>query len=174
MCWRNFCNFPLVTKNVKSRSKIALFSNERHFEIWFPKKRTITFFWSKLSILHKKDTILHMATTFSLKQGKTRTSHGPIPHPLKCVLWLKINLLCCTNYLKAVNDLLMHRFAQIKHAGHIHFPIWQKSNQHYIFKQILFCSRKFLINQWTMNIWIACMKWIYILPIGIKLRDATK
>ena len=23
-----------------------------------------------------------MATTFSLKQGETRTSHGPIPHPL--------------------------------------------------------------------------------------------
>ena len=26
----------------------------RHFEIWFPKKKTITFFWSKLSKLHKK------------------------------------------------------------------------------------------------------------------------
>ena len=25
MCWRNFCNFPLVTRNVNSRSKIALF-----------------------------------------------------------------------------------------------------------------------------------------------------
>ena len=23
------------------------------------------------------------ATTFSLKQGETRTSHGPIPHPLR-------------------------------------------------------------------------------------------
>ena len=47
MCWRNFCNFPWSLKNVKSRSKIALFSNECHFEIWFPKKRTIRFFWSK-------------------------------------------------------------------------------------------------------------------------------
>ena len=53
MCWRNFCNFPWWLKDVKSRSKIALFSNERHFEIWFPKKKTITFFWSKLSKLHK-------------------------------------------------------------------------------------------------------------------------
>ena len=26
---------------------------------------------------------LHVAPTFSLKQGETRTSHGPIPHPLK-------------------------------------------------------------------------------------------
>ena len=35
-----------------------------------------------LSKLHKKDLILHVTTTFSLKQGETRTSHGPIPHPL--------------------------------------------------------------------------------------------
>ena len=31
----------------------------------------------------KKDPILHVATSFSLKQGETRTSHGPIPHPLR-------------------------------------------------------------------------------------------
>ena len=31
----------------------------------------------------KKDPILHVATTFSLKQGQTRTSHGPIPHSLR-------------------------------------------------------------------------------------------
>ena len=51
-CWRNFCNFSLVTKKCESRPKIALFSNERHFEIWYPKKKTITFFWSKVSKLH--------------------------------------------------------------------------------------------------------------------------
>ena len=39
MCWRNFCNFSLVTKNVKKRPKIALSSNERHFEILFLKER---------------------------------------------------------------------------------------------------------------------------------------
>ena len=90
MCWRNFRNFPWWVKDVKSRSKIALYSKEHHFEIWFPKKRTITFFWCKfLSKLHKKDPILHVATTFSLKQGETRTSHGPIPHPLFILLLLK-------------------------------------------------------------------------------------
>ena len=52
----------------------------------FQKKRRIMFFWSKLSKLHKKDPILQVATTFSLKQGETRTSHGPIPHPLS--YWL--------------------------------------------------------------------------------------
>ena len=84
MCWRNFCNFPWWLKNVKSWSKIALFSNERHFEIWFQKKKkTITFFWSKLSKLHKKDPILHATTTFSLKQGETRTNSVPIPYPLR-------------------------------------------------------------------------------------------
>ena len=93
-----FVTFPWWLKNVKSRSKIALFSNESHFEIWFPKKRTIMFFWSKLSKLHKKDPILHVATTFSLKQGETRTSHGPIPHPFNkgCGMgpWLVLVSLC--------------------------------------------------------------------------------
>ena len=84
MCWRNFWNFSLVTKKCEKYVKKALFSNERHFEIWFPKKKkTITFFWSKLSKLHKKDPILHVATTFSLKHGETRTSHGPHSTPLK-------------------------------------------------------------------------------------------
>ena len=50
-------------------------------EIWFLKKKTITFFWSKLSKLHKKDPILHATTTFFLKQEETRTSNGPIPPP---------------------------------------------------------------------------------------------
>ena len=77
-----FVTFPWWLKNVKSRSKIALFSDERHFEIWFPKGKTIMFFWNELSKLHKERPNLHVATTFSLKQGKTRTSHGPIPHPL--------------------------------------------------------------------------------------------
>ena len=39
-----FVSFPWWLKNVKSRSKIAPFSNEHHFEILFPKKETITFF----------------------------------------------------------------------------------------------------------------------------------
>ena len=38
---------------------------------------------SKLSKLHKKYAILHVTTTFSLKQEETRTSSVPIPHPLK-------------------------------------------------------------------------------------------
>ena len=49
----------------------------------FQKKKTITFFGSKLSKLHTKDPILHVKTTFSLTQGETRTSSGPIRHPLR-------------------------------------------------------------------------------------------
>ena len=78
-----FVTFPWWLKNVKSRSKITLFSNERHFEIWFPKKRK-QFSFSEVNYLnYAKNPILHVATTFSLKQGETGTSHGPIPHPLK-------------------------------------------------------------------------------------------
>ena len=95
-----FVAFPCWLKNVKSRSKIALFSNERHFAIWFPKKKTITFFWSKLSKLHKKDPILHVATTFSLKQGETRNGHGPIPHPLNMrIRWRKPTWVVGLSYL---------------------------------------------------------------------------
>ena len=89
MCWRKFCNISLVTKNVKNRSKKPFFSNEHHFKIWFPKKKTTTFFWSKLSKLHKKDPILHVTTTFSVKQGGTRTSSVPISPPKRHfdILW---------------------------------------------------------------------------------------
>ena len=48
----------------------------------FQKREQLRFFWSKLSKQHKKDPILHVATTFFLKQEETRTSDGPIPHPL--------------------------------------------------------------------------------------------
>ena len=91
-----FVTFPWWLQNVKSRSKIALFFK------WVPfwnliskKKRTITFFWSKLSknYTKKKKTILHVATTFSLKQGETRTSHGPIPHPLREEVDSQFNIL---------------------------------------------------------------------------------
>ena len=47
----------------------------------FQKKRTITFFWSKLSKLHKKDPILHVATTFSLKQGEQEQAMDPFHTP---------------------------------------------------------------------------------------------
>ena len=53
-----FVYFPWWLKNVKSRSKIAL------FQIWFPKKKIITFFRRKLSKLHKKDTILHVSDNY--------------------------------------------------------------------------------------------------------------
>ena len=98
-----FITFLWWLKNVKSRSKIVLFSNERHFEIWFPKKKTITFFWSKLSKLHKKEPILHVATTFFLKQGETRTSHGPIPHPL---MTSSLSLLFCGGFSPFTNTML--------------------------------------------------------------------
>ena len=74
-------SFPWWLKNVKSRSKISLFFK------WAP-------FWNliskKVKQLHfseenYKNTILHLTFTFSLKQGETRTSSGPIWVPLTYV-----------------------------------------------------------------------------------------
>ena len=97
-----FAPFPWWLKNVKSRSKVALFSNERHFAIRFPKKRTITFFWSKLSKLHKNDPILHVATTFSLNKGN---KNKPWTHsaPLK---WQKstTRFHYWNSHIKAISD----------------------------------------------------------------------
>ena len=93
MSWSIFCNFSLVTKKCEKQVKIPFFSNERYFETRFPKKKTITFFWSKLSKLHKKHPILHVTTTFSLKQGETRTNSVPIPHPLTFSIGQSVQ--CC-------------------------------------------------------------------------------
>ena len=49
----------------------------------FQKREQLRFSEVNYLKLHKKDPILHVTTTFSLKQGETRTSHGPIPHPLR-------------------------------------------------------------------------------------------
>ena len=53
----------------------------------FQKREQLRF--SEVNYLNytKKDPILHEATTFSLKQGETRTSHGPILHPLSFEYW---------------------------------------------------------------------------------------
>ena len=76
ICAEGIFGFPLVTKNVRSTSKIALFSNERHFEIWFPKKKTITLSWSKL--FKKRPNFACDNYIFP----KTRTNSVPIPHPV--------------------------------------------------------------------------------------------
>ena len=43
--------------------------------------KTITFFWSKLSKLHKKDLILHVTTTFSKTRGKQEQAVDPYVTP---------------------------------------------------------------------------------------------
>ena len=45
------------------------------------KKENNYVFWSKLSKVHKKDTILHVATTFSLKQGEQEQAMYPFHTP---------------------------------------------------------------------------------------------
>ena len=59
----------------------------------FQKREQLSF--SEVNYLNytKKDPIFHVATTFSLKQGETRTSHGPISHPLKIIMTFSIYLI---------------------------------------------------------------------------------
>ena len=52
----------------------------------FQKRKQLRFFEVNYLNYTKKDSILHATTTFSLKQGETRTSSGPIPHPLILVV----------------------------------------------------------------------------------------
>ena len=51
----------------------------------FQKKKRKQLRFSEVDYLNytKKDPTLHVATTFSLKQGEIRTRYGPIPHPLR-------------------------------------------------------------------------------------------
>ena len=49
-----FVTFPWWLKNVKSRSKIALFQMSAILKFDFQKRKQLLFFWSKLSKLHKK------------------------------------------------------------------------------------------------------------------------
>ena len=48
----------------------------------FQKRKQLRF--SEVNYLKytKKDPMLHVTTTFSLKQGETRTNSVPFPHPL--------------------------------------------------------------------------------------------
>ena len=105
----NFVSFPwwLVTKNMKSWSKITFFSQmSANLKFDFQTNKTITFFRKKLSEQHKKDTILHVTNTFSPKQGQTRTSSGTTSVSLisavrKCYLTFLITVL----YKTQVYDL---------------------------------------------------------------------
>ena len=55
-------------------------------------------------------------------------------------------LRLCISY-HARDALLTHRFARIKHAGHIHSPYGEKANEHYnITIKLLYCSRYLLTN----------------------------
>ena len=72
-----FVTFPWWVQTVKSRSKIALFQISAILKFDVQRKKTIRFFWSKVSKLHKKDPILPVTTTFALKQGKQEQRVDP-------------------------------------------------------------------------------------------------
>ena len=77
----------------------------------FQKKEQLRF--SEVNSLNyiKKDLILHVATTFFLKHGETRTSHGPIPHPSN----LAPENSGCLEIANSLNDILPHTWVQRKY-----------------------------------------------------------
>ena len=88
---------------------MAFFSHERHLEIWFPKKETITFFWSKLHYT-KKDQILHVKNYIFPKtrgnKNKQWTHITPLSlnrhHQVKyeCIIFLGKGDIVCSVELK--------------------------------------------------------------------------
>ena len=114
---KNFCVFSLVTKNVKSRKKVILFSNGHGFEIYFQKKKTITFCTRKSSKLHKKAQFCIMTITFSLSKGKQEQALYPFGSPkcfneytFQCFQGLKYLCLCLSISISFVidNNLSIH------------------------------------------------------------------
>ena len=77
MCWRNFCNFSLVTKTCEKYDKNSPFLQmSAILKYDFQNRKQLLF--SELNYLnYTKNQILHVTATFSLKQGETRTSSGP-------------------------------------------------------------------------------------------------
>ena len=75
----------------------------------FQKREQLRLFVCKLSNLHKKDPILRVATTYFLKQGETRTSHGPIQHTLKNYLMLMYISIKRLSYFSVPNlEVVQH------------------------------------------------------------------
>ena len=72
----------------------------------FQKRKHLRF--SEVNYLNytKKDPILHVTTTFSQKQGETRTSSGPISPPLKPSpkTMFHAESKCSTNKLKVLQN----------------------------------------------------------------------
>ena len=76
-----FATFHWWLKNVKSRPKMLfVFSNERHFEIWFPKKKTIMFLWKYLNYT-KKTQFCMWQLHFPLNKGKQEQAVDPFQTP---------------------------------------------------------------------------------------------
>ena len=97
----------------------------------FQKRQQLRFSEVNYLNYNKKDPILHVATTLSLKLGETRTSHEPIPHPLR-LLFIKSYCVLATDsiegYISQIevsreNTLLSLGCSKLK-AAHLvnHFP----------------------------------------------------
>ena len=106
----------------------------------FKKRKQLRFSEENYLNYSKKDLILHVTFTLPLKQGETRTSSGPIPHPLSrqnreihvnkkawernhvakmliinaCVFFMFfVDLLTCLSILYKIGLFLSHWFSRV-------------------------------------------------------------
>ena len=84
MCWRNFCNFSLGTKKCEKKVKNSpFFQMSAILKFNFQKREQLSF--SEVNYLNctKKTQFCMWQLHFPQNKGTARTSHGPIPHPLR-------------------------------------------------------------------------------------------
>ena len=106
-----FVSFPLVTKDGKSRLKIAPFQMDAILKLDLKNKKqtnNITFFRIKLSKLYKKDTILHNDNYFPyIRQNKNKQ-------------WIHFGPLLCARFKSAqemqhmLNEIAWWAFIQTR------------------------------------------------------------
>ena len=117
----------IFKSNITMIAKVC--DRESRGDTWFEYRLV----WNKLSKLHIKDPILHVTTTFSLKQGETRTNIVPIPHPLMCFAHLG-------------QKWLLTFFVR-------YMPVWRDLFFCFYFVSILFATKLTFTNSFKTRSW---------------------
>ena len=131
------------------------------------KKKTITFFWSKLSKLHKKHPILHMTTTFFLKQGETRTNSVPIPHPLSS--FVKLPVSACSLFILMQASVIPFGYVSMwvqKICAIFNTTQWKQIDYHSNLFQV-FTVMVILQHTFMHLIHLYCLKKWFVTPFSI-------
>ena len=112
----------------------------------FQKRKTITFFWSTLSKIHKKGPILHVTTTFSLKQGGNKNKQCTHSTPLK-IAKFRLSLINDRVYVTILKKFWFLIYKKVSAL----FQRYQKARKFLFCSNISFTYRKlnliFILNK---------------------------